>query len=63
MLGVARPGPCGRRVRLATTWATEREVDYAAREENVRDACRRYAEEGVAGYVGPVGLDEVRPPC
>lgn len=38
-------------------------VDYADREENVRDACRRYAEEGFAGYVGPVGLDEVRPPC
>lgn len=38
-------------------------VDYADLPSHVADACRRYAEEGFVGYVGPVGLDEVRPPC
>ena len=38
-------------------------VDYADRPDNMRTACTRYAEEGFVGYVGPVELDEVRPPC
>lgn len=38
-------------------------VDYADRPELVEQTCRRYAEEGFVGYVGPVGLDAVRPPC
>lgn len=36
-------------------------IDYADDPELVALACRRYAEEGFAGYVGPVGLDAVRP--
>ncbi|GAB3498182.1 endo alpha-1,4 polygalactosaminidase [Amycolatopsis cihanbeyliensis] len=38
-------------------------VDYALRQENVRHACRRYREEGFAGYVTTLELDQVSPPC
>jgi len=38
-------------------------VDYADASENRAAACARYAEEGFAGYVGPVELNELRPPC
>lgn len=37
-------------------------VDYADRPDLAAATCRRYAEEGFAGYIGPVELDEVRPP-
>lgn len=38
-------------------------VDYANRPDNIRTACARYRAEGFAGYVGPVDLHRVRPPC
>ena len=38
-------------------------VDYADKPDNVRAACARYRDEGFAGYVGPLALDAVRPPC
>lgn len=38
-------------------------VDYADDPALVALACRRYAEEGFAGYVGPVELNTVRGQC
>ncbi len=38
-------------------------VDYAADERNVRAACARYRSERFAGYVGPLELDRISPPC
>jgi cysteinyl-tRNA synthetase len=38
-------------------------VDYASRAANIRAACRRYRNQGFAGYVGPVALDRIRKPC
>lgn len=38
-------------------------VDYASEPALVAQACRRYAEEGFVGYVAPVALDRVAPPC
>ncbi|MEU3947968.1 endo alpha-1,4 polygalactosaminidase [Streptomyces sp. NPDC029526] len=38
-------------------------IDYATRPENIADACRRYREEGFAGYVTVRDLDVVSPPC
>ncbi|NEC30067.1 glycoside hydrolase [Streptomyces sp. SID8111] len=38
-------------------------IDYANRPENIADACRRYREEGFAGYVTVRDLDVVSPPC
>ena len=38
-------------------------IDYAERPENIRSACARYRTEGFAGYVGPLDLDTVAPPC
>ncbi|CAL9359451.1 endo alpha-1,4 polygalactosaminidase [Streptomyces sp. enrichment culture] len=38
-------------------------IDYAIRPENIADACRRYREEGFAGYVTVRDLDVVSPPC
>lgn len=38
-------------------------VDYADRPDLVEQTCRRYAEEGFVGYLAPVGLDAIRPPC
>jgi cysteinyl-tRNA synthetase, unknown class len=38
-------------------------VDYATRPDNIRTACRRYAEERFAGNVTVVDLDRVKPPC
>jgi cysteinyl-tRNA synthetase len=38
-------------------------VDYATRPANVQAACRRYAREGFAGYVGVLDLDRVNAPC
>ena len=31
--------------------------------DNVKNACRRYTEEGFVGYVTTVELDRVAPPC
>lgn len=38
-------------------------VDYATREENVAEACRRYREEGFEGYVTVRALDTITTPC
>ncbi|WP_216215604.1 endo alpha-1,4 polygalactosaminidase [Amycolatopsis aidingensis] len=38
-------------------------VDYARRAENIRHACHRYREEGFAGYVTTLELDQVSAPC
>lgn len=38
-------------------------VDYAHRADLVEQTCRRYAAEGFVGYVAPVALDRIRPPC
>jgi cysteinyl-tRNA synthetase len=38
-------------------------VDYATKPDNVRNACGRYRQEGFAGYVTTVDLNQVSPPC
>ena len=38
-------------------------VDYAAEPDHVRAACAHYRDEGFAGYVGPVELNRIAPPC
>ncbi|KAB7744800.1 glycoside hydrolase [Nostocoides sp. F2B08] len=38
-------------------------VDYADRPDLVISTCRRYAQEGFAGYVASLALDSIRPPC
>ncbi|MFC5994889.1 endo alpha-1,4 polygalactosaminidase [Pseudonocardia hispaniensis] len=38
-------------------------IDYADRPENVTQACRRYREEGFAGYLTTRSLDTLRPRC
>ena len=38
-------------------------VDYASDPTNVAAACKRYEEEGFAGYVTDRALDTVSPPC
>jgi cysteinyl-tRNA synthetase, unknown class len=38
-------------------------VDYATRPDNVHSACGRYRQEGFAGYVTTVDLDQISRPC
>lgn len=38
-------------------------VDYADDPAKITDACGRYREEGFAGYVGGVDLDDIRAAC
>ena len=38
-------------------------VDYATRPDNIRTACRHYAEERFAGNVTVVDLDRIKRPC
>lgn len=38
-------------------------VDYADDPAKIADACGRYREEGFAGYVGGVDLDDIRAAC
>lgn len=38
-------------------------VDYAAVPDHITAACAKYRKEGFAGYVGPLELDRIAPPC
>jgi cysteinyl-tRNA synthetase len=38
-------------------------VDYAAAPDRVQAACGEYRREGFAGYVGPLELNRIAPPC
>lgn len=38
-------------------------VDYASEPANVAVACKRYRDEGFAGYVTVRNLDTIKPPC